>query len=335
MLRILHVGLGPLGAMIVNDLHERGLGRVVSAVDTAPALCGRKLSSIVARASPRVHVAPDYDGVEWDSIDCAIVTSSSALAKCAPTFRTLLRRGLSVVSTCEELSWPHYAPHAKLARELDRLAKRHGGRLLGTGVNPGFLMDTFPVAATAISKSVQSVEIHRYQDASSRRIPFQKKIGVGLDKRAFDARVKDGTLRHVGLAESLHFVADNLGLSITRAHETIQPVYATKTLASGLGPVRKGVICGVRQEARGFDGKKLVVELKFQASIGLEDPHDRVIVRGTPPIDLVWRGGVQGDIATSAITLNSISSLLASAPGLHTMASIPLVRCAAPARGSR
>jgi 4-hydroxy-tetrahydrodipicolinate reductase len=239
---------------------------------------------------------------------------------------------MTIVSTCEELSWPHHYPHAKLASELDRLAKKHGGRLLGTGVNPGFLMDTFPVAATAISKSVERVEVHRYQDASSRRIPFQKKIGVGLDNREFDAQVQAGTLRHVGLAESLHFIADNLGLSITRDEETIAPVYATKSMPSGLGPVKKGVICGVRQEARGFDGKKLVVELKFQASIGLKGPHDRVIVTGTPPIDLVWKGGVQGDIATSAITLNTIPSLMKCAPGLHTMASIPLVGCARPAR---
>jgi len=48
-------------------------------------------------------------------------------------------------------------------------------------------------------------------------------------------------------------------------------------------------------------------------------------VQGEPPIDLVWKGGVQGDIATSAIVLNSIGPLRAAQPGLHTMATIPLV----------
>lgn len=331
MPRILHVGLGPLGVKIVNDLYERGLGKVVAAVDVSPDMVGMRLGDIVPASGARLRVAANLDDVDWDKVDCAIVTTSSDLAKCAPTLRTILAHGVALVSTCEELSWP-YLRHAKLARELDALAKKHGGRLLGTGVNPGFLMDTFPVAATAISKFVTRVEVHRYQDASSRRIPFQKKIGVGLNDAEFNAQVAAGTLRHVGLGESLHFIAHYLGLKVTRWEEDIRPVYADKNMSSGLGPVKKGAICGVRQEARGYDGDALPVELKFQASIGLKDPHDRVIVTGVPAIDLKWQGGVQGDIATSAITLNALQPLRASAPGLHTMATIPLVACASPRR---
>lgn len=331
MIRILHVGLGPLGVKIVTDLHERRLGKVVAAVDTNEAIAGRKLGDVVPATKSGVRVAGGFERVDFEKVDCAIVTTSSSLVACAPTFRALLERGVAVVSTCEELSWP-YLRHAKLARELDALAKKKGGRLLGTGVNPGFLMDAFPVGATAISKSVTRVEVHRYQDASSRRIPFQKKIGVGLQDDEFARQVKAGTLRHVGLGESLHFIAHQLGLRVDRWEEDIEPVRATRNMKSGVGPVKKGTICGVRQEARGWDGKKVVVELKFQASIGLADPHDRVIVEGVPDLDITWRGGVQGDIATSAITLNSVAALRASAPGLHTMATIPLVGCTPPAR---
>lgn len=328
MLRILHVGLGPLGVKIVTDLHERRLGTVVAAVDVSPALTGKRLRDVVPGIASDVVVRGDLDA-DPRAYDAAIVTTSSDLAKCAPTFRALLERGATIVSTCEELAWP-YLRHAQLAQDLDGLARKTGGRLLGTGVNPGFLMDAFPVAATAISRSVRAVEVHRYQDASSRRIPFQKKIGVGLDEAGFRAQVAAGTLRHVGLGESLHFIAARLGLKVTRWDEDIAPVHADRELASGLGPVPEGRICGVRQEGRGYDGNRPVVTLRFQASIGYPDPHDRVIVDGVPPIDLIWKGGVQGDVATSAITLNSIASLRAAAPGLHTMASIPLVSCTPP-----
>jgi 4-hydroxy-tetrahydrodipicolinate reductase len=81
----------------------------------------------------------------------------------------------------------------------------------------------------------------------------------------------------------------------------------------------------VRQQARGWCDGRLVITLEFRAAIGLIDPHDRVIVQGEPPIDIVWKGGVQGDIATSAVVLNCIGPLRAAAPGLHTMATIPLV----------
>ncbi len=330
MLRILHVGLGPLGVKIVTDLVERGLGEVVAAVDVSPAFAKKRLSEVVPAVRSDVVIRPALD-VDPRSYDAAIVTTSSDMAVCAPTFHALLERGACIVSTCEELSWP-YLRHQQLARDLDAVAKKTDGRLLGTGVNPGFLMDAFPVAATAISRSVRGVEVHRFQDASSRRIPFQKKIGVNLDDAQFQAQVKAGTLRHVGLGESLHFIAARLGLRVTRWEEDIAPVYADRDLHSGLGLVPKGRICGVRQEARGHDSNQLVVTLKFQASIGYPDPHDRVIVDGEPAIDLVWKGGVQGDIATSAITLNSIASLRAAAPGLHTMASIPLVSCTPPAR---
>src|SRR5262245_17208835 len=158
MLKVLHVGLGPLGIKIVTDLYERQLGKVVAAVDVAPALAGKTLADVVPASLSKVKIASDFAGIDFQKIDCAIVTTSSGLRTCAPTFRELLAKGVTIVSTCEELSWP-YLRHAKLTRDLDALARKHGGRLLGTGVNPGFLMGAFPVAATAISKSVKRVEV--------------------------------------------------------------------------------------------------------------------------------------------------------------------------------
>jgi 4-hydroxy-tetrahydrodipicolinate reductase len=325
MFRILHVGLGPLGQKIVSDLYARGLGEVVAAVDHAGEFQGRTLADLVPQTGAPVPIQRGFGTIaDWRAFDAAIVTTSSDLARCAPTFRELLGHGLAVVSTCEELCFP-WLRHEKLARELDQLAKEHGGRLLGTGVNPGFMMDAFPATATAISRSVRSIEVHRFQDAASRRIPFQKKIGVGLDEAQFAAQIKAGTLRHVGLGESLHFLAAQFGFKIERWEETIEPIKAERDLESGLGPVKQGKACGVRQQARGWAEGRVVITLEFRAAIGLADPHDRVIVQGEPPIDLVWKGGVQGDIATSAIVLNSIGPLRAAPAGLHTMATIPLV----------
>lgn len=322
MKRILHIGLGPLGQRILADMHERSVGHLVAAVDVSPALAGKPVSSVIPSADPRIKVLPSLDAVDcWDHIDCALVTTTSDLPSCADTFRELLRRGKPVVSSCEELVYP-WLRHVGLSEELDELAKRHGGRLLGTGVNPGFLMDALPATLTAVSKSVRSVSCYRIQDASTRRIPFQKKIGTGLDDAQFNAKVKEGTLRHVGLGESLHFIAHYVGLTIERWEEDIKPVYATRDMTSGLGPVPKGRICGVRQVARGFHDERTVVHLEFQAAIGQDDPHDRVVIEGEPAIDMVIKGGVHGDIATSAIVLNAITAVMNARPGLHTMASV-------------
>jgi len=349
MLRILHVGLGPLGRIIIADAARGRFADITAAVDIDPALAGRRLSDIVPECGFNCTVSRSIGEAarHASAFDAAVLTTSSDLARCAPSLRELAALGLPVVSTCEELLFP-WLRHKALAEELDALARSHGARLLGTGVNPGFLMDTLPVAATAVCRTVRSVKVWRIQDATPRRIPFQQKIGAGLDDAAFAAKVTSGTLRHVGLGESLHFIAHYLGMPIARWDETIEPVTADRDMHAAIGPIRKGQAAGVRQVARGWasfrtpavtrgpqgshdrgsaqDSSSPVIQLTFQAAIGQPDPHDRVLLDSEPPIDLILRGGVHGDIATSAITLNAIPALMAAPPGLHTMATIPLVR---------
>jgi 4-hydroxy-tetrahydrodipicolinate reductase len=337
MLRILHVGLGPLGRMIVSDIVARRAGQVVAVVDTDPALVGTRVGDTLGTLPAGSHeanlkITGSLDAAMSLGFDAAVVATSSDLARCAPTLRELLGRGGCVVSTCEELLYP-WLRHPVLAEELQRLCVQHGGRLLGTGVNPGFLMDTLPVAATAVCRGVKKVEAWRIQDATTRRIPFQQKIGAGLDDKAFAVKVREGTLRHVGLGESLHFIAKYLGLRVDDWHETIEPVHATRDLECALGRITRGTAAGVRQVAVGVarepGGKeRTTVRLEFQAAIGQEHPHDRVRIDAEPAIDLTITGGVHGDVATTAITVNAIDSLRRATPGLHTMATVPLVRCA-------
>lgn len=323
MKRILQVGLGPLGHRILSEVIERDAGHVTAAVDTDPRFAGKPLAEFIPGADPKIRVQSSLQAIaHWNDIDAAIVATSSDLPHCAPTFRELLRRGKAVVSTCEELIYP-WLRHVALAEELDDLAKANGGRLLGTGVNPGFLMDALPLFLTSVCKNVKTIKCHRIQDASARRIPFQKKIGVGLDDAQFAAKVKEGTLRHVGLGESLHFLSHYAGIPIERWEEDIAPVKADRDMTSGVGPVPRGMVSGVRQVARGFRDEQTVLHLEFQAAIGQHEPHDRIVIEGDPHLDVVIPGAVHGDTATCAIVVNAIPQILSAAPGLHTMATIP------------
>jgi len=333
-MRILHIGLGPLGRKLIQDLYGRGLGELAGAVDVAADLAGKPVSRVVEGVRCALPVLDSLERFrDWKSVDCAIVTTSSALETCAPTLRALLERGIPVVSTCEELVWP-WLRQAALAEQLDRLARRRGARLLGTGVNPGFVMDALPLFATAVCRKVDGLHVWRIQDASTRRVPFQRKIGVGLSESEFVERVVAGGLRHVGLGESLHLLAHHLGWTIDHWDEELSIVRAKSPLKSGLGKVARGRGAGIRQVAHGYEGEVLRIVLEFQASIGQRDPHDRVLVRGEPELDLRVEGGIHGDVATSAIALNAAAVLPNAAPGLHTMASLPLVHCA-PAREPR
>jgi len=326
MLRVLQVGLGPLGRRMVADLHGRGLGVVVGAVDVDPDLRGKALTELVGGVASDVRVVASIDDLDGGRAGgeptCAIVTTSSWLDRCEGTFRALLERGLAVVSTCEELVFP-WLKSAALAHELDAQARERGGRLLGAGVNPGFLMDALPLIASAVCRTVESIDVARVQDASLRRLPFQHKIGTGMSVAEFAARAREGRFGHAGLEQSLHFLAHYLGFAFERTGGTLEPLIAEREHASGLGPVAPGAVRGLRQVAWGEDGRGRRIRLEFVAAVGVADPRDSVTIAGEPPVELVWRGGVHGDIATVSLVLNALPSLLAAPPGLHTMASIP------------
>lgn len=327
-LRFLQVGLGPLGLRLATDLVRRRLGTLVAAVD--PVHAGRRLAELVAGAPADVVVVATLDEVV-DPIHGAIVATVSDLQGCASTLRTLLERRISVVSTCEELSYP-WNRHAALAGELSQVALGRGVHLVGTGVNPGFVMDALPVALTTVCHAVTRVEVHRIQDAARRRLPFQAKIGATLSVEEFAVRAAAGSVRHVGLAESIGMIAGHLGLTFDRVDETIAPVIAGAPMACGLGPIAAGAVRGVHQEARAFAGSREVIALVFHAAIAEPSPRDHVIVEGEPGLELIIPGGVPGDIATSAITINALLALLDNdlAPGLYDMASLPLAGCAPP-----
>jgi 4-hydroxy-tetrahydrodipicolinate reductase len=320
-LRVLHVGLGPLGVKIVGDLQRRKLGDVVAAVD--PVYAGKSLSAFVEGA-PDVTIGAALENLP--PVDIALVTTVSDLPGVAPTLKRLAELGISSVSTCEEMSWP-WDRHPALAKELAATAQRRGVRMLGTGVNPGFVMDALAIAVTTACASVRKVVIHRIQDASTRRLPFQKKIGATLALPEFEKLAAAEQIRHVGLRESVGMVATMLGLTFDRVEETIAPIVAERAMTCGLGPIAAGAACGVHQEARAFAGKREVIVLVFRAAIGEPDARDQVIVEGEPPIDLTIRGGLHGDISTSAVVLNSVRSLLRAPPGLHTMSTIAMAGC--------
>jgi len=325
-MRILHVGLGPLGIKLLTDYLARGIGTLVAVFDSDPELVGRPVRDFVEGADPSLVVRSDLEAfTRWQDVDAAFVTTSSDLERCMETLRVLLRQRLNVVSSCEELLYP-WLRHPILAQELHERCVKHGGRLIGTGVNPGFLMDTLPVVVSALCRSIERVDVWRVQDAAPRRIPFQKKIGAGKDLAAFEAARVAGTLRHVGLLESLHFVAHYLGFELDRWEESLEPVIAQRDLECGLGSIPAGHAAGVEQVAHGWVADELKVRLVFRAAIGQADPHDRIVVQGTPPLDLSIAGGVHGDIATVSVLLHALLALRGTEPGLHTMATLPPAR---------
>jgi 4-hydroxy-tetrahydrodipicolinate reductase len=319
MLRILQVGLGDLGRKTVAELHGSGLGNVVAAVD--PAVAGKSLSELVPGGKPGILVAASIEDLDdVAEVDAALVMTRSRLPDCAGTFRELLQAGLTVVSTCEELIWP-WLRHPGLARELGDLARDRGGRLLGAGVNPGFLMDLLPGVLSAACLDVDSVRVERRIDASRRRPAFQRKVGAGVTLAELRDRLESGLGGHVGLGESLHLLAALCGLDLDDWSEEAEALGAETASESAAGPA-----AGIRQVARGLHRGRVVAELVFDARLSQGQPEDRIVLEGRPRLELQIPGGLHGDLATSAIALHAIGGLRALGPGLWTMGDLALSR---------
>ena len=232
------------------------------------------------------------------------------------------KAGRELGDLCEELFFP-WKTNPEVAKRIDEICRQNGVACVGTGVNPGYLMDLLPTFLSGLCQDVRKVEVWRVQDASVRRIPFQQKIGAGLTLEEFEVKKKAGTLRHVGLPESVDFIAEKLGWKLDRNTESLEPVVAESQIDSGYKPISKGMACGVHQVGRGFVGEQEVITLNFRAAVGEPESYDQVHIDGEPGIHSRISGGVNGDIAMCAITLNAVRSILQASPGLKTMGQIP------------
>jgi len=212
----------------------------------------------------------------------------------------------------------------RYARAIHQLAKKSKVAVLGTGVNPGFVMDALPIALTGVCERVESVRVDRVQDARIRRLPFQQKIGAGLTREQFQKKVDDGSVRHVGLAESISMIAEAFGWKLDRITDEIQPKMATETVSSEFLAVDPGYVCGIVQDGLGFRNGTPVITLHMEAYLGAPESFDAVEIVGSPALRMKLAGGVHGDIATASIVVNSLPKILEVAPGLHTMRDMPL-----------
>ena len=324
-IRVIQCGLGPIGLRTTRELVGRRGLRIVAALDVDPALAGRDLGELAGLdRTLGVPVRSDVDRVVGEiAADLAIVTTASSLARAATHFQPFLARRLPVLTSCEEAAFPFETAPA-LAETIDGWARASGVPVLATGINPGFLMDLLPIVLSAPCASVERVRVERIQDAAKRRLPFQKKVGAGLDPATFAAQVAAGELKHVGLTESMQMIAGAFGFDLERYEDRIEPVIAEGACASAEIRVEKGFVRGVRQTGRAWRSGEVepVIEMHFLAAIGVPDARDRVLLEGQPRIDSLIQGGVPGDLGTAAILVNAIPSVLSARPGLQTMATV-------------
>jgi len=257
-------------------------------------------------------------------VDVAILCTGSTTAAVAGTLRTLIAAGIPVVSSCEELAYPPYRSQ-KLAQEIDALAAKKGVAVLGTGVNPGFAMDAFALACTAVCASVKGIKVVRTLDARMRRYQLQKKVGAGMSLADAKKLAKQNSIGHVGLAESVAMIAAGLGWKLQRVEEKTIPVVAKTGVKSEFFEVKKGQVRGMQSIASGYVGGKEKIVLDLTMALGAET-YDEVQIDAMRPIVVRAMTGFPGDTSTTAILVNAAMMVGGLAPGVRTMMDVLKIR---------
>lgn len=325
VIRIVQYGLGPIGSATARHIMERKGMELVGAVDIDQAKIGRDVGEVIGLESPvGFPVVKDLSQVlERKGVDVVLHTTGSFFDFFEPQIMGILEEKLDIVSTSEELSFPWLA-HPDAAARIDAAARQAGKTVLGTGVNPGFLMDSLPLNLTALCQRVDRIDITRRMNASLRRGPFQAKIGSGMTMEDFNAKMETGRMGHIGLPESMGMVFHTLGRNLVKYESDVEPVIADFPVSTDYFEVQPGQVRGLMQVARGYAYEGEFMTLTFIAALDETEDGDTILITGKPNLEVRLKG-TNGDIATVAIAVNAVRRVFAAQPGLVTMRDLPIV----------
>ena len=325
-IKVIIYGCGVMGRKIAEAIQNKSSLTIVGAVDIAPELTGLDLGELFenqVKTGVQISDNPEKLLAETEA-DVAVLTTTSYLPDVKDQIFTCLKAGLNVVSTCEELSFP-WKRHPQLAREIQAEAQRAGKTVVGTGINPGFLMDFLPLTLTSPCLKVNSIKVTRMMNSARRRLPFQKKVGTGLTPEEFQEKISQKIITgHVGLLESINMIAAGLHWELDETVELPpEPVIADQPTSTGFGEIEPGKVIGLKSVAYATQNGRRVITLEFYAYAGVTEEYDEIFVDGQPSIHEKIIGGVHGDIGTVAMTINTIPRTVEALPGLKVMSELP------------
>lgn len=322
-IKIAQFGLGPIGIETLKLAATKPWVEIIGGIDIDPEKIGKPLAEITG--DPALRGARVYRTVEELAAkalpDVIFHTAVSKIQAAYPQIEPMVRRGISVVSSCEELLFPQLR-EPELAVKLDKACKDGNARVLGTGVNPGFVMDVVPICLSGVCREVRAVQVQRVVNASTRRGPLQKKIGSGLTPAEFEHLFNEGKAGHAGLKESAALIAHCLGWRLTDLQETGKAMVANHDIRTRHVEVKRGQCCGLHQTATGKVNGDVRITLDLKMYLDAPNPHDACQIDGEPPLNLLLNGGVAGDNATVASLVNAAPRILKAPPGLLLMTDI-------------
>ncbi len=329
-IRVVQWGLGAMGSGMARLMLEKEGLELAGGIDMRPDYVGKDLGEVLG-VGRTLGVAVTNDPakvLDAARVDLVVIATTSWTKEQMPDLRKILAAGINCISIAEEMASPE-AQSPELAAEIDALAKANGVTVLGTGVNPGFVLDLLVVLLSGVCHHVERIEASRVNDLSPYGPTVMKTQGVGTTPEEFAKGIADGTIvGHVGFPESIRMISDALGLGVERIEQTREPIVSKVYRETAHVKIAPGMVAGCAHTAVGYANGKPVVKLVHPQQV---HPHlegqgtgDYINVYGKPEIHMSTGPEIAGGIATMGVAVNMIPHVVAATPGLKSMIDLPV-----------
>ena len=323
-------GMGAMGSGMAKMLMKKKGVDVVGAIDIGDKI-GKPIFEVLGEEFPNnenIKISTAEDAITEKAADIVLLCTDSFTVKAFDKIKKIVKNKINVITSAEEMAFP-MAQNPALAEQLDKLAKENGVSILGTGINPGLIMDVLVLVMTGACEDIKHITSRRVNSLS----PFGKAVmeeqGIGISVEEFEQGKKDGTLAgHVGFPESMLMIAKALGVELDTVKQSMDAIVTDVDRVAPYGEAKAGAVAGVSMKASGIkDGKELIAMDHPQQiepeQVGVQT-GDYVIIDGNPKVNLVNSPEIEGGVGTIAMCVNMIPQTINARPGLVSMIDLPI-----------
>lgn len=332
-IRVAMWGFGAMGSGMVKLMLEKEGLEVVGVIDRRPEIVGQDIGDVLKlgkKTGIKVCANPE-EILDKNKVDVCLHAIHSFTRHVFDSLKLILEKGINVITIAEEMACPQ-AQEPELAKQLDELARKNGVTILGTGINPGFVLDQLIINLSGACLNVKKIEASRINDLS----PFGKTVmetqGVGTTPEVFAAGIKDGSIvGHIGFPESIRMISDAIGLDVDKIEETREPIISNTHRETPVVKVEPGMVAGCRHIGIGYRKGEEVIRLIHPQQIhpGVEnvDTGDYIKIDGDPCINMSIKPEIPGGKGTMAAAVNMIPIVFKASSGLKRMSDLPIPAC--------
>ncbi len=328
-------GFGAMGSGMAKMLLKKKGVEIVGVCDKDPAKVNKSMYECLNAERgerPEVIIKEDIEEVIREKCaDIALLATDSFTSKAFDKIKFTLENKINVISTAEEMAYPQ-AQSPELSEKIDKIARENGVSVLGTGINPGLIMDLLVVMLTGACEEVEHIEAERVNNLSPFGPAVMEEQGVGLTVEDFKKGDKEGKVAgHVGFHESIRMITDAIGWKLDgQISQSKEPIVSNVYRKAPYAEVEKGNVAGVRMLGDGVvDGEKKVEMIhpqQVEPQLEGVDTGDYIRIKGNPDVNMSIKPEVPGGIGTIAMCVNMIPQVINADPGLKTMLDLPVPR---------